>query len=369
MNTSMTCPEKIEIAYFISAHGFGHAARSAAVMAAIAKKIPGVHFLIFTGAPRWFFAESLTSPFRLVHEKTDIGLIQRTPLEQDLDATLAALDQFLPFDTHKIQSLAEAMRHTACRLAICDISPLGIMAAAAANIPSILVENFTWDWIYDEYALSRPGFNKHIAYLKHIFAQATYHIQTEPVCVHHPDAHLVTFPVSRKPKSTRQQVRSRLKVTSQEKIALVTMGGIPENFSKLDAIHLPDNYRLVIPGGHADYSRSDHLILLPHHSEFYHPDLVFSSDAVIGKAGYSTIAEVYHSGIPFAYISRSNFRESPPLGEYIQREMGGIQITEQEFRQNTWVKILPSLFAKPLASRQKPNGADQIARFVRSMLL
>ena len=34
------------------------------------------------------------------------------------------------------------------------------------------------------------------------------------------------------------------------------------------------------------------LILLPHHSVFFHPDLVNASDAVVGKLGYSTLAAV-----------------------------------------------------------------------------
>jgi len=36
------------IAYFISSHGFGHAARAAAVMETLSESNPGVRFEIFT---------------------------------------------------------------------------------------------------------------------------------------------------------------------------------------------------------------------------------------------------------------------------------------------------------------------------------
>src|SRR2546430_2106058 len=36
-------------------------------------------------------------------------------------------------------------------LVIADVPPLGISAAHAAGIPSVIVSNFTWDWIYAYY--------------------------------------------------------------------------------------------------------------------------------------------------------------------------------------------------------------------------
>jgi hypothetical protein len=46
------------IAYFVSPHGFGHAARAAAVMEALSEIDTGVQFEIFTTVPFWFFRDS-----------------------------------------------------------------------------------------------------------------------------------------------------------------------------------------------------------------------------------------------------------------------------------------------------------------------
>ncbi|MCC6148190.1 MAG: hypothetical protein IT308_11560 [Anaerolineaceae bacterium] len=365
----MTSQDSVHLAYFISAHGFGHAARATAVMTAIQRKLPKVHFDIFTLVPGWFFAESLPPlSFTVFPEKTDIGLIQKTPMEQDITATLAALDSFLPFDPSNISRLAQKILRRSCQAVICDISPLGIVTAATAQLPSILIENFTWDWIYEEYSSTHPGFRKHIDYLKEVFSTAQHHIQTEPVCETNANAALTTFPVSRQPYQNAQEVRTRLKIPSGEKVALLTMGGIPEDFKNLERLQDNKACYFIVPGGHSDYCWKNRLVLIPHHSAFYHPDLINASDVVIGKAGYSTIAEVYHAGIPFGYISRSNFREAPPMEYFIQQNIQAIGISEDSYRKNQWVKILPALLAAPRIKRSVPNGADQIADFIGPLI-
>src|ERR1035437_1738709 len=87
--------KKISIAYFISPHGFGHAARAAAIMAALHDLNQAVYFDIYTLVPAWFFQDSL-GPYFAVHSlKTDIGLVQKSPLEEDLPATLQSLAEFI----------------------------------------------------------------------------------------------------------------------------------------------------------------------------------------------------------------------------------------------------------------------------------
>ncbi|MGB5392115.1 MAG: hypothetical protein WBP10_18220, partial [Thermoanaerobaculia bacterium] len=63
------------IAYFVSSHGFGHAARSAAVMESIHDRSQETQLSIFTGVPRWFFEDSMTAPFDYVKCHTDVGLV------------------------------------------------------------------------------------------------------------------------------------------------------------------------------------------------------------------------------------------------------------------------------------------------------
>jgi hypothetical protein len=168
------------IAFFISPHGFGHAARAAGVMEALAEIESSLQFDIFTTVPDWFFASSNSFGYQYHRLETDIGLIQKTPFQEDLPATVQKLKDFLPFNQSRIAAVAEKIRHLECQLVGCDIAPMGIRVARKAGVPSVLIENFTWDWIYQAY--EEEGFNAFNAYLQPIFAEATCHIQTQPIC-------------------------------------------------------------------------------------------------------------------------------------------------------------------------------------------
>jgi hypothetical protein len=179
---------------------------------------------------------------------------------------------------------------------------MGILVARHAGIPSVLIENFTWDWIYEGYVAECPALRVHISYLAELFRTADLHIQTEPVCCLH-NAHLTTSPVSRKPRTSREETRRRLGIPLDAVVAMITMGGIPENYPFLDQLLKVEDLVFIVPGAGHDVKKRKNLFLLPHHSESFHPDLVTASDALIGKVGYSTF-RVLLGRNPFGYIAR-----------------------------------------------------------------
>ncbi|MBM3130112.1 MAG: hypothetical protein FJ009_15995 [Chloroflexi bacterium] len=353
------------IAYFISPHGFGHAARAAATMNALAAQDPALHFEIFTRVPRWFFADSLRAPFTYHSCLTDVGLAQADALNENIPQTLKRLREFFPLDQSLISNLAQRVTRLKCRAVICDIAPLGIAVARAANVPSILIENFTWDWIYAGYTRDDARFQKFVAYLRGVFRAADYHIQTEPVCA--PRAcDRVACPVAREPRTSAREIRAQLGIPARARVVLITMGGTPSAQEHASLVRLTQMARahFVVPGNHRRAEKRDNLLLLPQRSAFYHPDLVHASDAVIGKAGYSTVAEAYRAGIPFGYIARAKFREAKTLARFIESEMGGFEISAAAFESGHWLARLDDLLAMPRRARRDPNGATQIAEFI-----
>jgi len=140
------------VACFISPHGLGHAARAAAVLAALQRRQPATALHIFTTAsPRFFEASGCRT--RFFHaERTDVGFAQKSAFVADIPETARLLDAFLPFDPARVTALAETVRRGRCALILCDIAPLGIAVAREAGLPSVLVENFLWDNLYEAYA-------------------------------------------------------------------------------------------------------------------------------------------------------------------------------------------------------------------------
>lgn len=353
------------IAFFISPHGFGHAARATSIMEALSAIDPTFCFDIFTTVPNWFFRQCHTFTFKYHRMLTDIGLVQQTPFQADLAATVRALKQFIPFDPAQIVSRAERLRQQNCELVVCDIAPLGIRIAQKAGVPSVLIENFTWPWLYRGYNDKR--LNEFNPYLQAVFVDANYHIQTQPIC-QSTDADFLAAPASRKINRPARVIRRSLGLSDSFKVVMVTAGGAPKNFSFIGKLKRVKDIHFILPGTADSESRQDNLLLLPENSAYFHPDLINAADAVVGKVGYSTIAEVYQAGIPFGYVARSGNREMQPLVNFIENQMSGLAIAESDFHDGTFTEHLDNLLKISGTAGNRPNGADQIAGFIADLL-
>ncbi|OVE82240.1 hypothetical protein BVY04_01600, partial [bacterium M21] len=251
-------------------------------------------------------------------------------------------------------------------LVICDVAALGILVAEKLAIPSVLIENFTWDWIYAGYVDTHPPFESHIQYLEDVRSQATYHIQTEPICQSR-NCSLTVSPVSRTPRTSKAEIRTELGVDMERPVILISIGGIKGEVPHADRLKLLDSHTFLIAGSSESPPSSDNLIFLPQDSPFFHPDLIGAVDAVVCKAGYSTIAECYNAGVPMGYILRERFRESKPFGEYIPSAMPSVQIKNHDWESGAWIKQISELLALPHLTRETANGADQIADFINNL--
>ena len=214
----------LHLGYVISPHGFGHAARASAVMNAVYRLNPKVVFDIVTTVPEWFFQDSLIGSYSYLYFESDIGVVQVSPFEEDLPGTIERLKSFLPFQGQRSEFLGCYLENKGCSLVICDISPLGIQAAHQAGIPAVLVENFTWEWIYAGYQTLEPRFAGFEKEFQRVFHSAEIHIQTTPVC-EEGQADLRVDPVGREPKHSREVVRAQLSIQDKLPMVLITMGG------------------------------------------------------------------------------------------------------------------------------------------------
>nr|WP_296751272.1 hypothetical protein [Thioalkalivibrio sp.] len=319
---------------------------------------PDSELRVYTETPAWFFRDSVGEvDYRPL--RADIGLVQRSPMLEDIPATLNELAAFLPFRPALVNELA---RQIADRdVVVCDISPLGLVAAAAAGVPSVLLENFTWDWIYRAYLDAHPALAPYVDAMAAINSRADVHVQTEPVCRPDPAA-MTVAPIARQLREPRSAVRDRLGVELDVPLVLVSMGGVPAQYPFLARLRGRRDCVCLLPGAATETRREGALLALPARSDFYHPDLVNACDALVCKAGYSTLAEARQAGVPLAWFPREHFPESPVLDAFIEREMPGIRLQPSDWDDGAWIDHLPRLLAlgrrRPAATR----GADQVAR-------
>ena len=352
------------VAGFITPHGFGHAARAAAVLTALRELRPKMHPHLFTGVPRWFLRESLGREFSLHPLESDIGLVQGGPLGEDLPATAARLSALYPPDDALVARLACRVSRLGCRLVLCDIAPLGIAVARAAGLPSVLVENFTWGWIYRGCAAREPALLPFARMLDDLSRRADLRVQAQPVC-RVEDGAAQVGPVSCRPRAARAATRAALGVAPRRPVVLVTMGGIPhDGFAVQPLLGLP-GVEFVLAGAASRPRRVANVLLLPHRSGFFHPDLMAAADAVVGKIGYSTVAESCRSRVPYGFVPRAGFRESAALERWLLDRKRGLRIDPHDFAAGTWVRRVPDLLDLGRPAEQFPDGAQQAAELIR----
>ena len=356
------------IAYFISPHGFGHASRSSAVIDAVRRRQPDTRFELFTTIPEWFFEQSVGVPMDYHSVATDLGLVQKNSLEEDLGETVRRLRTWIPFRQPLLDELATAVDEAGCDLVVCDISPLGLAVARHGGKPSLLVENFTWDWVYRGYADAEPALGEIADQLAEVFADASRHMQTEPLCFR-ADHALHVPPITRRSRTDRDTVRRQLGIPPDAPLVMVTMGGVEWSYDGIDArlAEIPDDHWLVVPGASPELRRIGRAVLLPHRSEFYHPDLIQASDAVIGKLGYSTVAEIYDAGVPFGYVPRPTFPESPPVEAWVRENLPCRRIDAESFVSWSWLDDIAPLLELPRGAPHPPDGADAVAEQILTM--
>jgi UDP:flavonoid glycosyltransferase YjiC (YdhE family) len=348
----------------VTPHGFGHAARAAAVAAELARRRDDLELEIRSAVPRWFFESSLEAPFRHLDERWDVGLVQRGPLEEDLPATLAALERLWTGDA--VERAAARLAGARPDLVVTDAAPLAVAAARRAGLPVVLVESFTWDWIYQGYLDVEPGFASWIERLAPIADEADLRLRPEPACG---DAagDLRLPPIARAPTRRREEIRARLRIAPERALALVSMGGVEGGHGSLERCRELVDVDFVVPGGAALERRVDNVVLLPHRTPVAHSDLVAAADVVIGKLGYSTVAEGFAAGTRFAYLPRPAFRESAVLARFVRERLPSVELDAAAFADGRWIEALPALLARPRPEPGDASGAEPAAEAIEAL--
>lgn len=353
--------KQFEIACFISPHGFGHAARMCSLINSLHSLLPAASFHIITQTPEWFFEESLNCAFMYYPVETDIGLVQTSPIEVNHTRSIEKLNSYYPLSKELVSQTSALLKEIRSSVCLCDISPLGIQAARQAEIPAILIENFTWDWIYSQLSLSIPEYGPISEFVKGLFNPA-FHVQLQPECPSSLKSDISIGPIARKLMQDRTAIRKALRIPVDKPMVYITLGGV-EHIELLPVQKFNGGFHTVAYSNGKKAIFEKELTILPRQSGICSHDLLASSDLVIGKPGYSTVAEVVTNGIPFLYIPRPDFPETPFLEEYLYRHVPLDKLPYADYLSGRWINHVPDLLGK---KSQKPvlNQVDNLVKIV-----
>ena len=118
---------------------------------------PATPILIRTSAPRWLFDRTLRVPAQLLPGECDTGVVQLDSLHLDATETIRARRGVPP---HAARARARAKRRccasTASRWSSRTRRRWRVPRPPRPAFPSVVVSNFTWDWIYEGYGAELP---------------------------------------------------------------------------------------------------------------------------------------------------------------------------------------------------------------------
>jgi len=253
---------------------------------------------------------------------------------------------------------------------LADISPLGLAAAEAAGLPSVLVESFTWGWMYAAYFAREPRLRPLAAALAERFARATLRLRARPVCPPAWDDPVASQrvlevpPIARARTRSRETVRRDLGLDPARPLVLLTMGGVSWRFAALERLGDRPHLDFVVLAGVPAIERRANVLLLPDRSPIPGCDLVGSADAVVGKLGYSTVVEAWSAGTAYAFVRREVFPESPVLEAFVRATLPAVEIPLGDLERGEWPSAVEALLERPRAEPRAADGAGQVAEAI-----
>ncbi len=349
------------VAVYISGHGYGHLAQIAPVLEALVRRCPDVALLLRTELPVALLSRRIRTPFSLLADKVDVGVLQKNAISEDIPATLLAAhtfyDDFAGMVEREAKLLAKLNKPVAV---LSDISPLAFPAAKRLGIPSIAVASLDWHDIYRAYL---PADDPLLAILQTAHGDCDMLIQPPlsmpmPGFAKRKQVDVIVDDSYTAPKTRRD---------NKQRTALVMFGGSGDPPFDIRALGGIAGWRFLslstIPKGAPPNVRQ--AVFRDSTAE-----LMQGCDLVITKPGYGTLAECWQTNTPVAYVPRENFPEYPYLDDWLQEHAPCARMQTDDFVDGNWLEAMQIALDSPREwPKIKGSGAEQAAELIEQACL
>jgi len=143
----------MHLCFSITAHGFGHAAISCAVINKVKERHPDIKITVLSLVSRFFLQSRLNCEFDLIPQGNDFGMLMVSPVEVDVKASALKYLSLYDHWQQAVDQEKQILEQIKPDCLISNISPISLHAAMQLNIPSASVAPFNWAQIYQAYCL------------------------------------------------------------------------------------------------------------------------------------------------------------------------------------------------------------------------
>ena len=250
-------------------------------------------------------------------------------------------------------------------LVISDVASMPLKAASHLKLPAVLIGNFTWHDIYSHLPEAKNN-SELIQSLAEEYSHAA--LQILPQC------HLtneiiknkkeVGF-IANKGKNIRNALEHHLGKKAENKTLVFIYLG-EHGTRSVDWKNLEENKDCLFITRDPIQHPTRALDALD--ESFSYHDLMASSDIILTKGGYSTLATAFANHKPVVTCERDDFFEFEAIREYLLSREIGILIREKQFHNGNWQESIKEALKLTVKNKVPLNGEIEIADIVRQML-
>ena len=320
--------KKRHIAYYVTAHGYGHGVRSCDILGALLEAHPGTKITVTTDLPESFLRSRLPlGDGRLVVRPGafDVGMVQKDSIRVDVGATLEQALELLDERPRLIDYEAEMLRGEGADLVVTDIPSIPLEAAAEAGIPAVAVGNFSWDWIYSPFVARDPRWRKVIQMFEEGYRKAKLLLKLpfSPKMAVFP--HQVDIPLLAKPgKARRAELAKLTGADAGKRWVLLSFTTLDWDEAALRAAERLTDFEFftVKP---LDWPGRENIHAIDR-MKIGFSDVLASSDVVVTKPGFGILSDCVANAKPIVYADREDFIEYPLLERELKRYLKNVHI-------------------------------------------
>lgn len=348
------------IAYYISAHGYGHGVRSSDVIRALNRLHPDVGVTVVTDLPVSFLKNRIPAARTAYRAGAfDVGMVQLDSIRVDVGATLDKLDALYARKDELIACECSFLKEQRIGGIVSDIPAIPIEAAKAAGIPAIAAGNLCWDWIYSIFVGQDPRWEKYVKEFRAGYSKADtllrYPFHGDMSAFPNP----VDIPLLASPgRSRRDEILAMTGCSPSKKWVLLSFTTLDWDELALRKVEQCSacEFFTIKP---LEWRRRN---IYPIDREIMpFTDVLASVDAVITKPGFGVISECIVNRKPMIYADRSDFVEYEVLVRAIERYLKHLHIPSERLYAGELKDYVDRVWSRPEPAEFLPAGGDVVA--------
>ena len=345
----------------ISGHGYGHVAQTAPILNLLHERLPQLRLTVRSAVPLAHLRSRIHVPFDHLPSHGDIGMVMTSALDVDINDSRTAYRAFHADWDARVANEARLLRDLGADAVFSNVGYLPLAGAQRAGIANAALCSLNWFDIYRHYADDDTV----AAQIHACYANADAFLRATPGMAMNTLPNLVPVaPIAALGRDRRDELVRLLRLSKDEKLVLVSMGGITSRLPIERWPHIDSVRWLVQENWRVDHPDAVVLESLP----MSFGNLLASSDALLCKPGYGSFVEAACSGTPVLYVNRPDWPESPALIEWLQQNGVCREVSRDQLERGDIAQDLSSLWSAPQVTPPIAGGAVQVADWLMHRL-